>query len=146
MSQSLEVDFFFCKHRTSTPLRHTSRMETLADRLLSARNAQKLTQAQLARAAGMSQRAVSQLERGETRKTARMLALAAALNVSPQWLETGRGPREAPVWSELVDLSRLPPNAQRDAQRLFKAVADGSLPPDRFRAAVVALLGDRLDG
>jgi len=146
MVSRIEADFFFGKSLISTYVAHTSNMSTMGERLRSARKAAGLSQAALGKLAGLSQRGVSQIERGETESTGHVVPLAAAVKVSPDWLETGRGPREPAVWSELVDLSKLPPDIKEDARRLFESVAVGDLPPARFRAAVIALLGDEVDG
>jgi hypothetical protein len=86
------------------------------------------------------------IERDETENTRHIIAIAAAVGVNPHWLETGTGQREAVSWAEMVDLSKLPPDARSDARRLFDSVADGDLPAARFRAAVLALLGDEGNG
>ncbi|WP_026329816.1 XRE family transcriptional regulator [Thioalkalivibrio sp. ALE12] len=66
---------------------------TLGARLKEARIASGLTQTQLAKNAGVSQQAVAKLEKGAewSRHTH---ALAKALGVSTEWLDTGAGPRE----------------------------------------------------
>lgn len=51
-------------------------------------------QEELARKAGISRSTVADLEGGHSRATARLLNIAKALGVTPQWLETGKGPRE----------------------------------------------------
>lgn len=64
---------------------------TLGSRLKDARLASGLTQAQLAKKAGVSQQAVAKLEKGAewSRHTH---ALSKALGVSTEWLATGSGP------------------------------------------------------
>ena len=89
---------------------------TLAERLDYARRLRRMTQKQLAARCGLSQSTIGNLEAG-TRKSARdILAIAQALEVSPQWLETGRGTMGdtlttlRPDVREMVgDLSRLSP-------------------------------------
>jgi transcriptional regulator with XRE-family HTH domain len=63
---------------------------TIGQRVRQARQAQGLTIEQLARQAGVTQRAVSEIERERTRcpQAATLTALAAALAVTPTWLDT----------------------------------------------------------
>lgn len=67
-------------------------METLAQRLKHARAQKGFTQTQLAQAASVAQSDISKLERGDALKTANLVRIAVALNVSPTWLDTGDGP------------------------------------------------------
>lgn len=68
---------------------------TLADRLKQARKAAGMTQAALAAASGVKQQMVSKLERGISRATSDIVALAMAMDVSPVWLSTGEGRKDA---------------------------------------------------
>jgi len=70
-------------------------VKKFSDRLRHARELRGYTQQSLARAAGMSQSAVASYENGERKSSRGLLALAAALNVEPQWLDTGKGPMSA---------------------------------------------------
>jgi phage repressor protein C with HTH and peptisase S24 domain len=63
------------------------RLDTLGQRIRHARAAAGLTQMQLAEAAGVKQSDISKLERGDSRSTTNLVALAAALNVDPGWLD-----------------------------------------------------------
>lgn len=70
-------------------------MSTLAQRLQRARQAVDLTQAQLARATGLSQSTIGMLESGTNRGTAKIAQLARVLGVTPIWLADGVGPMHA---------------------------------------------------
>lgn len=64
-------------------------MDSLANRLKTARKAAGLTQGQLGKLVGVSQNAIQKIEAGgETKHT---LALASALGVDPIWLQSGEG-------------------------------------------------------
>ena len=69
-------------------------MNTFADRLRFARSLRQLTQAELARASGISQGAVANYESSTRRFPKAIFRLAAALKVSAQWLAEGVGPME----------------------------------------------------
>ena len=58
------------------------------------RQARRWTQAELARRASVSASTIKSLENGYSRGTTRLANLARALRVNPEWLQTGRGPRE----------------------------------------------------
>lgn len=67
-------------------------MEQIGMRLMQRRKALGLSQEELARAAGYSgQSAVREIESGGVRKPGKLLELAAALGVRPEWLSTGLG-------------------------------------------------------
>ncbi|MGV7078453.1 XRE family transcriptional regulator [Testudinibacter sp. P80/BLE/0925] len=66
-------------------------MTTLATRLQAARNNAGLTQVQLAEKVGISQNAIQKIESEQTKATRHILKIANALNVNPEWLETGNG-------------------------------------------------------
>lgn len=66
-------------------------MKTLGERLRAARDAKQISQQELARRAGVSPGAIGNLEAGSRKSPRNLLAIAAALGVSPHWLETGIG-------------------------------------------------------
>lgn len=73
-------------------------LDTLGLRLRHARKElRKLTQPQLASAAGIKQPSLSELETGETKEISGpvLIALARALRVRPEWLVTGEEPIES---------------------------------------------------
>lgn len=85
--------------------------ETLAARLRFARQQRGMTQEALATAADMKQPDVSKLENGTMRQTTGIARLAAALRVTPAWLELGDAP--APDWT-----SEEPPPSSGVAQSM----------------------------
>lgn len=66
----------------------------LKDRLKLARSLRKLTQTQVALAAGITQPAYNYLEREDPESSANLAQLADALRVNATWLATGKGPME----------------------------------------------------
>lgn len=68
-------------------------MSTLGQRVKEAREAVPMTQEALARAVGVSQGLIGQIESGKNQGSKHIAALARALNVSADWLETGTGER-----------------------------------------------------
>lgn len=72
-------------------------METLGSRVKAARLDAKLSQEALARQVGVSQGLIGQIESGKNQGSKHLAALARALGVSADWLETGKGPRERAV-------------------------------------------------
>lgn len=74
---------------------------SIGTRIRTQRAALSLSQADLAQAVGVRQQTIGDLERGKSRGTKHLIALARALNVTPEWLESGKGPKEiAPAPSE----------------------------------------------
>ena len=69
------------------------RMETLGKRVARAREERqpKMSQEDLAKAAGLSQQAVQQLETGKVQRPRFLVEIAEALGVELQWLRTGKG-------------------------------------------------------
>ncbi len=67
-------------------------LPTFAERLIYAMNAAGMTQGALARAAGMAQPTVWRLVSGNASGTKKVVEIARALGVEPEWLATGRGP------------------------------------------------------
>jgi transcriptional regulator with XRE-family HTH domain len=65
-------------------------VKTLANRIKESRERLKLTQAGLAKASGVSQGTIGNLESGIRKSAREILSIAAALGVSPQWLATGK--------------------------------------------------------
>ena len=66
----------------------------LAERLKQARMNRGLTQKSLADLIGVSQAAIQKIETGKAANTTRLVDLAKALNVRPEWLSSGNGPME----------------------------------------------------
>lgn len=72
-------------------------MNTLASRLKKARNYARLTQAQLSERSGVKQQMISKLELGQSFETSKLVELAIACGVRPEWLATEQGEMEAPA-------------------------------------------------
>lgn len=66
---------------------------TIADRLKSAREDAGLTQEELAKVAKVTQSTIANVEGGLRKKPRELLAIARALNVHAEWLESGKGER-----------------------------------------------------
>lgn len=69
-------------------------MSTFAERVRESRLALGLKQDQLANLSGLKQPDISKIELGRIQQTTEILNLARALKVSPDWLATGKGPKE----------------------------------------------------
>ncbi|WP_370387517.1 helix-turn-helix domain-containing protein [Snodgrassella alvi] len=67
-------------------------VESFGDRLKQRRIELKLSQQELGKRAKVSQGTIAQLETGLTQSSARIIDLANALNVSPEWLLYGKNP------------------------------------------------------
>lgn len=67
---------------------------TFAERLRFARGLRRLTQAELARASGISQSAIANYESSARQFPKAIFRLASVLKVSAQWLAEGTGPME----------------------------------------------------
>ncbi|HHU0722764.1 TPA: helix-turn-helix domain-containing protein, partial [Enterobacter hormaechei subsp. oharae] len=65
-------------------------MNTFSDRLQKAMVDAGLTQAELAMKVGVSQPAIWRLVAGKTNTTRKLVEIANALGVSPEWLSTGK--------------------------------------------------------
>lgn len=109
--------------------------KTLGQRIRWARKNAKLTQVQLAAKAGIGQSALSSLETGATTWTrgGNLLRLAMALDVEPDWLETGAGP--------VQDIYTVPPDYR------FADIISALSPDNRRRYLSMgnALLADQLE-
>lgn len=67
-------------------------MKTFSERLIAAMTEAGLSQGQLAEAVGISQPAIQKMTSGKTNGSRKMVELAGALGVKPEWLSTGEGP------------------------------------------------------
>ncbi|KMK17762.1 hypothetical protein ABW09_11995 [Pluralibacter gergoviae] len=65
---------------------------TLSERLKKARSDAGMTQKALGDAIGVSQAAIQKLETGKASQTTKVVEIAGALSVSPEWLSSGSGP------------------------------------------------------
>lgn len=109
-----ELDRFLCSHggdhRNGNPIKvQYPHSDALADensamaqkrevglRLRHARKLRGMTQQQLAKAAGLAQVTISEVETGESKSFhgSNLIAVARVLRVSPEWLAKGIGPME----------------------------------------------------
>ena len=67
---------------------------TLANRLKEARLLRGLTQKGLADLVGVSQAAIQKIEGGKANQTTKIVEIAKALSVNPEWLSSGNGPMD----------------------------------------------------
>ena len=109
--------------------------KTFGERVKAARGAAGLTQVQLAAKAGIGQSAISSIEGGSSKWTrgANLLRLAAALDVDPDWLETGKGSQRSntgPTYQQFAAvLSELSPDNRRRLLGLARSLlADQAKP------------------
>lgn len=77
-------------------------VKTIAERLKSAREDLGLSQGELAKRAGVSQSTIANFEAGTRHSPRKLLAIAAALRVDPNWLETGKGSRTLAAGTSLA--------------------------------------------
>lgn len=79
------------------PMRVT--IQSLGMRLRHARKQRKMSQVELAKATGLKQPSISELESGETKEISgpTLIAISASLSVRPEWLVTGKEPMEPRV-------------------------------------------------
>lgn len=71
-------------------------MSTIGSRIKEARTALGWSQVQLAEEVGVSQSSIGNIESGLRQRPRELVSIAKALRVSPEWLETGKGPRTEP--------------------------------------------------
>lgn len=77
-------------------------MSTIGSRIKEARSALDWSQVQLADEAGVTQSAIGNIESGLRQRPRELVSIAKALRVSPEWLETGKGPRTERASLKLV--------------------------------------------
>ncbi len=77
-------------------------LTTLAGRVKWARKKRELSQAALAKAAGVSQGTIGNVESGERKKPRELVSIARALRVFPAWLDTARGDWDASAAPESI--------------------------------------------
>ena len=80
-------------------------IQGLGERLRHARKDRKLSQVSLAKAAGIKQPSLSELESGESKSISgdTLVSIAAALRVRPEWIVTGKGPRDVAPQQALTE-------------------------------------------
>lgn len=67
-------------------------VESIAERLRQARESKGLSQGDVARAAGVTQGTIGNIESGVRRNPRELLAIADAVGVTAEWLKDGKGP------------------------------------------------------
>lgn len=80
---------------------------TISKRIRAERVALGLSQAELAERAGLTQGAISQMENNPRQGTRYLVPIAKALNVSAEWLESGRGEKRAVKSSRVAEAVSL---------------------------------------
>jgi len=85
-------------------------VDTIATRLKAARLGKGWSQAQLADEAGVSQSAIGNIESGQRKRPRDVVSIAAALGVTPEWLETGKP-------NPVVDAASTSPGTSHEAIR-----------------------------
>ncbi len=83
-------------------------MKTFADRLNAAMSAAGISQGQLAEKVGISQPAIQKMTSGKTAGSRKMVELAHALNVRPEWLSSGVGSMQGESRKD----SSIPPESE----------------------------------
>ncbi|MDE0404701.1 MAG: helix-turn-helix domain-containing protein [Nitrospira sp.] len=124
-------------------------MNTLPDRIRTARKEVGLSQADIAKALRISASAVNQWEQGSTKnmKLAHFFALANLLEKDPRWLATGYAPRwpgklaqmqkpdQPPLTSEeralLHQMRRIPARLRKVLMLFLKGLGDVCVPPKK---------------
>lgn len=110
---------------------------SIGSRIRTARRAAKMTQADLAKASGLSQQMISALENGRRQNTFELVHVAKALNVRYEWLAIGlvpivdKGPMTGATPEAIRDAFRsLPTNEQTKLLgELLRATAE-QFPPE----------------
>lgn len=91
MAPMLSPRRYICNRQSGTFLYHNGDVSKFSDRIKMRRRALQLSQVDLARMARVSQTTISDIERGRNDGSRELVALAAALKVRPEWLNSGVG-------------------------------------------------------
>ncbi|HAC8237286.1 TPA_asm: helix-turn-helix transcriptional regulator [Salmonella enterica] len=87
-------------------------MKTFADRLNHAMNLVGMSNAMLGEAVGMSQPSIWKLTSGRSATTRKLVEIANALNVRPEWLSTGQGPMQNDsLPRKVTEENQIPPES-----------------------------------
>lgn len=105
-------------------------METIAERLKHARDAKGWSQEQLAKAAGVSQGTIGNIESGLRKSPRELLALAACLEVPPEWLKWGTGKPTAGNTSPGPDMRGMVPLVSYVQAGAWDGAVDSMQPGD----------------
>ena len=118
-------------------------MATLAQRIIQARKAMGFSQAVLAEHLGVSRSACGHWERGKSKPSAsHLISMAQLLNVSHEWLATGRGASQMTsmphrIAEEGTELDTPPTSLDRDLAEITRLYAALS---KHKRELVIALI------
>lgn len=120
-------------------LQHESKNErgTRGERIRHLRQLREMTQVQVAKAVGVTQGAISQLERDQNSapSAATLLALANALQASPEWIQHGTGPMALEGESEERMLLSVWRRMGAEQRRAFLSAARALVEPEPPDAA-----------
>lgn len=94
-------------------------MSAIGSRIKEARSTLGWSQVQLAEEAGVTQSAIGNIESGLRQRPRELVSLAKALRVSPEWLETGKGPR-----TERASLKLVGADAEPSVRALVEYLAE----------------------
>jgi transcriptional regulator with XRE-family HTH domain len=97
-------------------------MNTLGQRIRALRRERRISQTELARAAGITPQAVSDIETGKTQATGYLSELARALGTTAEFLRYGDRVGESP------------PTYQTDLEKINEIVTAGRLDPKEVKA------------
>jgi transcriptional regulator with XRE-family HTH domain len=111
-------------------------MKTLSDRVLNRRTELKMSQADLAKASGISQSTIAQIESGRNKGSKHLLALADALMVEARWLQ--HGGRAAMEELREAVVPHIPDDDLSRTMQELNAAVHGF--PSRFSPTVAVLL------
>jgi transcriptional regulator with XRE-family HTH domain len=113
-------------------------VRTIAERLKHAREALKLSQGEVAAAAGVSQGTIGNIESGLRKNPRELLAIAEAVKVTPQWLKTGKDKSQL-LKPDLPSSDRRGPALPTELAARLEALTAGQ------RTAVLEVLRKALD-
>lgn len=95
MSHMLNANAIFRQLQRDHENNYIRDMNTIGSRIKQVREELGLTQSDLAKRIGAAQSTIGSLESGARNQPRKLISIAAALGVSAEWLETGRGTKEA---------------------------------------------------
>lgn len=146
---------FFAHVRECMPLTNVMQpgcpitdVTTIAERLKEARRELDLSQDDVAQLAGVSPGTIGNLENGARKNPRNLLEIAAAVQVLPMWLKTGRPPKRPPHWMppqppsegvifHPVAQDLIHPTAEDEPPKItWEFILSGADLPARFTAAV----------
>lgn len=103
-------------------------MKTFAERLNAAMTAEGISQGQLAERVGISQPAIQKMTSGKTSGSRKMVELAYALNVRPEWLSSGAGEMRLDGHPQIIPVQKSGPEVFRiDVLDLSVSAGDGAV-------------------